>query len=128
VSRVSIDAACSQCYANPGEGCQHLSEDQLKQIVNPIIDTKPGGERAVAATGTRPLPSPITGKALEDWFTYHPPREHQVCHYQAIRDAGLDFARAILANTPAGADQSAAIRKVREAVMTANAAIACDGK
>jgi hypothetical protein len=31
-------------------------------------------------------------------------------------------------NTPASADQSDAIRSVRNAVMTANAAIACEGK
>jgi hypothetical protein len=35
------------------------------------------------------------------------------------------FAETIIRNTPPGSDQSAAIRKVREAVMTANAAIAC---
>jgi len=37
------------------------------------------------------------------------------------------FAQAILMDTPSGPDQTTAIRKVREAVMTANAAIACGG-
>ena len=32
-----------------------------------------------------------------------------------------------LVQTPAGPDQSAAVRKVREAMMTANAAIATEG-
>jgi hypothetical protein len=34
----------------------------------------------------------------------------------------------IVALTPPSADQTAAIRKVREAVFTANAAIACGGR
>ncbi|MGQ0816371.1 MAG: hypothetical protein ACT4O1_18230 [Gemmatimonadota bacterium] len=39
----------------------------------------------------------------------------------------LTHADIILDCTPIGADQAAAVRKVREAVMTANAAIACGG-
>jgi hypothetical protein len=34
----------------------------------------------------------------------------------------------IVAQTPESADQSVAVRKVREAVMAANAAIACGGR
>lgn len=36
-----------------------------------------------------------------------------------INDAAREFAARILANTPPGADQTAAIRKIREAVWTA---------
>lgn len=64
---------------------------------------------------------------IETWFTYHPPKPEQVDHYNALRDAAKVFALAIAAHTPSGPDQTAAIRKVREAVMTANASIACDG-
>jgi len=64
---------------------------------------------------------------IETTFTYHPPTPDQVVQYTAIREAGKELARVILANTPGCADQSAAIRKVREAVMTANAAIATRG-
>jgi hypothetical protein len=42
---------------------------------------------------------------------------------EAIHAAGLALARTILANTLASADQSAAVRKVREAVWTADAAL-----
>jgi len=49
-----------------------------------------------------------------------------VQRYTTIREAALQFAKVLLANSPACADQTAAIRKVREAVMTANAAIACN--
>jgi hypothetical protein len=65
---------------------------------------------------------------IDNWFTYHPPSLGQTNAYEAIRDAGRHFAHIILINTPASADQTAAIRKIREAVMTANAAIACGGK
>jgi hypothetical protein len=65
------------------------------------------------------------GDALDNFFTFHSPTPDQLPKYQAIREAGLVLARTILDNTPVSADQSAAIRKVREAVATANAAIAC---
>lgn len=64
---------------------------------------------------------------LENWFTYHPPTPEQLEAYHAIRTAAMIFAETIVKHTTASADQSAAIRKVREAVMTANAAIACGG-
>jgi len=70
----------------------------------------------------------ITQEHLDNWFTYHSPSPEQIPYYQAVRDAGRKLAEAILENTPLSADQTAAIRHVREAVMTANAAIACDGR
>lgn len=71
---------------------------------------------------------PITQDDLNNWFTYHAPSLEQLKAYEIIRNAALDFAGYIIAYTPPSADQTAAIRKVREAVMTANAAIACGGK
>lgn len=64
---------------------------------------------------------------LDNIFSYHAPQEGDAEKYRAIRDAGKALAVAIVNNTPPSADQSAAIRKVREAVMTANAAIALKG-
>lgn len=69
----------------------------------------------------------ITEADLDNWFTYHAPTAAQIPKYDAINAAAKAFAKVILANTPASADQSAAIRLVREARMTANAAIACAG-
>jgi hypothetical protein len=63
---------------------------------------------------------------LANWFTYHPPGEIEIAKYAVIRERGKELAETILANCPPCADTSAAVRKVREAVMTANAAIACD--
>ena len=65
---------------------------------------------------------------LENWFTHHPPTHSQVPQFGAIRAAALAFARVVVEHTPASADQTAALRKIREAVMTANASIACGGK
>lgn len=62
---------------------------------------------------------------IENWFTYHSPKGTQTDRYVLLREAGKALAEAIVAYTPSGPDQDAAIRKVREAVMTANAAIAC---
>jgi hypothetical protein len=69
----------------------------------------------------------ITEADLENWFTYHKPTDADIPAYQEIRDAGRKLANAIVKNTPPSADQTAAIRKVREAVMTANQARACGG-
>jgi len=65
---------------------------------------------------------------LDNWFTYRYPREGDAKRYEEIRKEGRKFAQIIVDNTPSSADQTAAIRKIREAVMTANAAIACGGK
>jgi Xaa-Pro aminopeptidase len=70
----------------------------------------------------------ISDKDVEHWFTYHKPTEDQLPKYEAIRTAGKALAEAIRQNCPDSADRSAAIRKVREAVMTANASVACGGR
>jgi hypothetical protein len=64
---------------------------------------------------------------LGDVFSYHAPSPEQIVQYQRIREGAKEFAKVILENTPRSADQTAAIRKVREAVMTANASIALRG-
>lgn len=70
----------------------------------------------------------ITRSSLDNWFSYHAPNDLQREQYEILRAAALQFAAVILDQTPASADQTTAIRKVREAVMTANAAIACGGQ
>ena len=65
---------------------------------------------------------------LDDIFQYHPPDEDQILRLATVRAAAREFAWAILQQTPVCPDQTVAIRKVREAVMTANAAIALRGK
>jgi len=61
-------------------------------------------------------------------FKYHKPTPKQTQSYEELRLAAWDFAAVVKNLTPKGADQAAVIRKIREAVMTANAAIALDGR
>lgn len=63
----------------------------------------------------------------DEVFTYHPPTPDQIPKYEAVREAAKTFAKVLDENVPSGADKSAAQRKLRECVMTANAAIALRG-
>lgn len=68
---------------------------------------------------------PVTLANVEDVFTYHAP---QIVTYEKLRSSARGFAQAILKLTPTCADQQAAVRLVREALMTANAAVALKGR
>lgn len=70
--------------------------------------------------------SPLSEK-IDELFTYHAPTPEQIPKYEAIRAAAKVFAHVLVANTPPSADQTAAIRKLRECVHVANAAIALNG-
>lgn len=74
------------------------------------------------------FPRLIAQEHLDNWFTYHSPSPEQIPAYQEIREAGKHLAEVILKNSPSSADQTDAIRSVRNACMTANAAIACEGR
>jgi len=60
---------------------------------------------------------------LEKAFTYQRPTQEQIDSLAEIRSAAFDFARTIERLCPPSAARTVAIRKVREAVMTANASI-----
>ena len=68
----------------------------------------------------------LTKDDIENMFTYHPPTMLHREKYESIRDAAKLLAMVILISTPSSADQTASIRKLRECVMTANAAIALE--
>lgn len=63
---------------------------------------------------------------LENWFSYHSPKGNQAERYTKIRDKAREFAELIVQLTPSCADQTAAIRKLRETVMAVNLTIACN--
>jgi hypothetical protein len=65
---------------------------------------------------------------LNNWFSYHPPIADQAGRYERIRAAGKVFAEVLVLECPDSADRTVAIRKIREAVYSANASIACGGK
>lgn len=69
---------------------------------------------------------PSTSRLLSDVFSYHAPKGDQQDRYVKIREAAKAFALVVLENTPKSADQTDAIRKIREAVMVANASIALE--
>lgn len=69
---------------------------------------------------------PLTKADVEELFTYHAPKPGQPERYQAIREAAKTLANVIVDSTQPSADQSAAIRLLRECVMTANASIALE--
>lgn len=68
----------------------------------------------------------ITEQDIDNWFSYHPPTGTQADRYVTLRSKAKELAILIIENTPSSADQTAAIRKLRECIMTANAAIACE--
>jgi hypothetical protein len=70
----------------------------------------------------------MTNEQIENWFQYHAPSSDDLTTYEKLRSSGREFAKAINDLCPESADKTAAIRKVREAVMTANASVACKGK
>jgi hypothetical protein len=65
---------------------------------------------------------------IENLFTYHPPKPDQIERYEKIREAGKAFAELLDEAVPGSPERSTALAKIREAVMWANAAIACNEK
>ena len=68
----------------------------------------------------------ISQADLDNWFTYHTPHGDQPNRYVKIRQAAKAFAEVVVENTLPSADQTVAVRKIREAVMVANQSIACE--
>ena len=71
-------------------------------------------------------PRGVTPEDVTNWFTYHPPTPEQAGRYEALRDGFRELARCVLELTPACADQTAALRKLRETAMAVNQTIACN--
>lgn len=71
---------------------------------------------------------PTMKETIKNMFTYHPPKtDSQIERYTEIRNTGKMFAETITEACPAGSDEFViALQKIREAVMWANASIACN--
>ncbi len=63
---------------------------------------------------------------IEELFTYHAPDDVQKVKYEVLRLAAKNFAKVLRESCPKSADRTAAIRLLRECVMTANASIALE--
>lgn len=86
------------------------------------------GERTPPPRVEKPVGAIVHSPEWLDWvFAYHPPSDAERLAYEQLRRSAKQFATDIVALTPACADRAAALRLVREAVMTANAAIALQG-
>jgi hypothetical protein len=71
---------------------------------------------------------PMTDEEIvAEFFKYHPPTENTILKFAAINQAAKNFAEIVLANCPRGADRTVVIRLIRDARMTANAAVALNG-
>lgn len=68
----------------------------------------------------------VTKADIDNWFIYHSPTSDQPERYEKIRNKAKELAMIIFESCPDSADRTTAIRKLREAVMTANASIACN--
>jgi hypothetical protein len=60
-------------------------------------------------------------------FDYHKPSDEQVDRISQVRLASKLMVRCLWQNCPNGPDRTVAIRKIHEAMMTANKAIVCEG-
>ena len=66
------------------------------------------------------------GRKIENWFKYHAPSREQVSRYTVLREVAKNFAEVINEECPDSCEKDLAMDKLREAVMWANAAIACN--
>lgn len=64
-------------------------------------------------------------QAILETFDYHRPSPEAAARIERIRFAFKLCALHVFENTPDGADQTAALRQLHEAMMTANKSIAC---
>lgn len=69
----------------------------------------------------------VTLDNVSEVVRYHAPTEAQKISHEALAQGAEDFLRLIITHCPECADTSSAIRLVREAKMTASAAIALNG-
>lgn len=65
---------------------------------------------------------------VEDCFTYHGPSGMTLEAMNMVRESSIAMAKAILRVVPDCADRSTALRKLREARMWANSALALGGR
>jgi hypothetical protein len=61
-------------------------------------------------------------------FEHHSPTPEKLVHYHALHEGARAFAELLLKHTPPSEDRVAALRLLREATMTACAAVALDGR
>jgi hypothetical protein len=81
-----------------------------------------------AAESARRGPYPSDLDELRDVFAYHPPKGDQVGAYEDVREIFQEAAAKLWELMPPGPGRAAAIRKLLEAQMSVNSAIAHEGR
>jgi hypothetical protein len=116
--RTDIPADCEKTQAPPLFPGDRDLRDRIQKERESYKDAIGAG------TCSRPYSD---SEIVAELFKYHSPTIEQLPRYSAINQAAKNFAEVLLANCPPCADRSAAIRLLRDARMTANAAIALNG-
>lgn len=65
-----------------------------------------------------------TYEQIADWFSYHAPNAQEIAVMQRWREAVTNVAADFVAETQ-GPDQTIALRKLKDALMSMNAALIC---
>lgn len=68
----------------------------------------------------------IMAADIDNWFTYHAPSDDQCQRYAALREKAKELALTIQELVPESDEKKAAMLRLRESVMLANAGIACN--
>lgn len=97
-------------------------ESMNKRTPDCAVQESIGG--ATQGYGLRPESPEET---IDYLFTFHDDPD-KTPHYVEIRESAKQFAKVLIRHCPSCSDRTTAIRKVREAVMTANAAVALSGR
>ena len=70
--------------------------------------------------------NPFSNPDIENRFTYHPPTGDQPARYEALRSVAKAMATTIVSLCPDSRERSKALTDLQQAVMWANASIACN--
>jgi hypothetical protein len=116
------------------QAVQILVDNGMKLPESAIIEYQ--GQKAIETTAktaettalTLPGVESMSEKDLDNWSSHHALEAGQAEKFEAIRTAATVFAQVVCDCTSPSADQTAALRKIREAAYTANGAIAGGGK
>lgn len=116
----SDESIVNRILGQPGDDAAPTKEDQMPESREMTLTEKQVVDLAAVVFGKSVEKDPV----IEDIFTYHAPEGDQAARYQLIREAAKQFAYTIHCLCEPGPDRTTAIRKVREAAMTANQSIA----
>lgn len=108
---------------------QAVADNALYEMVMQV-DARPlpfGDVSPAQAQGILP-PTDTYGDQIEHWFTYQTPTTDQIAQMRDLREKAKELAHLMVTHCPPSADRSAAIRLLRESIMTANASIVLGGK